>query len=120
MTHEERVEYFLRDMRRRGVSASTAAPPFDRLLWALRLRTRPSLMCDWWSLFASFGLVFGVLFGGLMSLTTWRAVAPDTQLLLGSLSGILFGAGMATYYRWKARQLELPAWEDYPPLDAFD
>jgi hypothetical protein len=33
MTHRQKVKHFIAEMKKKGVSAYTAAPPFWRLIW---------------------------------------------------------------------------------------
>jgi hypothetical protein len=46
----------------------------------------------------------------------WRPgnLPPVAALAATLIAGTLFGVIMAAYYRWRARKLALPPWEDYP------
>jgi uncharacterized membrane protein len=43
-------------------------------------------------------------------------VRPAVALVLAVWCGLMFGAFVAAYYRHKARDLALPAWEHYLPI----
>jgi preprotein translocase subunit SecG len=51
-----------------------------------------------------------------MWLMLWRGQDMPVALAVvtAAIAGLFFGLSMACYYRWRARKLALPAWEDYP------
>ena len=115
MTHDEKVALLLKDLRQRGISEYTTAPPLYRLLWRLGITAKPPFFASFWSLVVTMGVLFGVLWGILMWFSGWQGELPvSTAIGLAVLAGVLFGLIMAAYYRRKARQLALPRWEDYP------
>jgi hypothetical protein len=113
MTHREKVEMLIADLGKRGVSAYTVAPPMFRALRAMGLRIRPPLYLGFFSLTLLMGIYFGPIWGLLMWLFWWRP-APQILAIVSLTAGAFFGLSMATYYRWKAKHLNLPSWEKYP------
>jgi hypothetical protein len=124
MTHREKVDAALAYLKTRKISGSSAAPPFFRLCWALGIKIPPPHFLS----FPATVLVLGVPFGLLMAtalavvaLIGSLQVAP--WLLLGLpglalMSGGAFGLLMAAYYRWTARNLNLPSWSDFGKYEA--
>jgi membrane associated rhomboid family serine protease len=115
MTHEEKVAYLLRDLGQKGVGQYTIAPPIYRLLWRLGIEIRPPHFASFWSLAAPMAVGFGIFWGIFMWLTVWQQ-GSSVSLAVGTAAsaGLFFGVFMAAYYRWRARKLALPRWEDYP------
>jgi hypothetical protein len=113
MSHREKVERHVADMRSRGLWRSTAAPPLYRVLWAIGVPVRPPLMQTFWTLAAFMGIYFGVAWGVFMRLLFWQQMPWQYWASVSGLAGLLFGLSMATYYRVRARSLGLPSWEDY-------
>jgi hypothetical protein len=115
MTHDEKVQYLIKDLGQRGVGPYTAAPPLYRLLWRLGIETPPPhfggfLMPALWM-----GATFGIIWGVFMWFTFWRGqMEPTTAVGTSVLAGCVFGAIMASCYRRQQKKLALPPWEDYP------
>jgi hypothetical protein len=110
MTHDEKIAYFLRDMRQKlGLFGQfSAAPPIYRLLRRLGIKVTPPLFGSFWSLFWS----YGVLYLGIILIVWSQGGHPGFVL-----SGVFAAAGgaiAAALVRRKARKLALPRWEDYP------
>ena len=117
MTHQEKVDHLIAELGKEGMSPYTVAPPLFRLLWALGLRVPPPLFLGFLTVALFAGFFFGLFWGAFMWLIQWRWWKAPVELaaFASVLAGLLFGVSMAAYYRWKARQLKLPRWEDYPP-----
>jgi hypothetical protein len=131
MTHRQKVDHFIEDLRERGVGTSTAAPPLFRLLWALGLKVPPPLFLNFFTLTMLLGGAFAVLWGSFM----WAFVSghkwlfhPEHVSLEGYAvwvictagGGYAYGLCMAAYFRWKARRLRLPPWGSYPQPEGWD
>lgn len=118
MTHDEKINYLLKDLGQRGVGKYTVAPPAFRLLWRMGIEVPPPHFAGFWSLALGMGTFFGVLWGIFMWLLFWRAQDLSAGAVVGfsALAGLVFGLIMAGYYRWHRRRLALPRWEDYPSL----
>ena len=115
MTHREKVDRLVRELRQRGVSRYTTAPPLFRILWAAGLEIPPPFFIAFLPLMLLVVVSFGVLFGALAWLTepvTFR-LSSTILLLLSATAGLLFGVIMATYFRWKATRLGLTSWREY-------
>jgi hypothetical protein len=138
MTHRQKVDHLIEELRHRGLPASTAAPPLFRLLWALGLETPPPVFWGFIPSMLFMGGFFGFFFGLFMELAflIWLILGEGLwlghgggQLLsrgifgftvvagVAAVAGLLFGLPMAAISRWKAAQLRLPSWEDYPVED---
>jgi membrane associated rhomboid family serine protease len=114
MTHAEKVAYLLRDLGQKGIGQYTVAPPAYRLLWRLGVEVRPPHFAPFWSLAAAMALGFGLPWGAIMWLTVWQRASVGFGVATAALVGLFFGVSMAAYYRWRARALALPRWENYP------
>jgi hypothetical protein len=117
--HRGRVEAYIDEMAGLGIGTYTSAPPLFRLLWALGFEIPPPLFLTALPLTLIAGSMFAIFWGLGMSLVVWRSsYGLPAWLVLGVavLAGLLFGACLAAYYRWKARSLSLPSWENYLPL----
>src|SRR2546428_12417495 len=91
MTHREKVERFLREMDRLGVSRSVTAPPLFRWLWKLGFEVRP-VFFQGFAFYAICGVVgtvlMSVFWGTAMWFLQWRGRIPvsravTTALLMG-------------------------------------
>ena len=116
MSHREKVDHLIADLGKRGVSQYTVAPPAFRLLWALGIKIPPPFFMGFGSLTLLMGVFFGVLWGVVMWFLQWQTLrlSLEVAILAAAGAGLLFGLLMAAYYRWKANQLQLPTWENYP------
>lgn len=117
MTHREKVDHLIAELGEQGMNPYTVAPPMFRLLWALGLRVRPPLFMGFFTIALFGGFFFGFFWGLFMWLIQWSWWKAPVELAVfaSAAAGLLFGVTMAAYYRWKARRLRLPKWEDYPP-----
>src|SRR5690349_9091530 len=104
MTHREKVQRLVDDLRKRGVNPSTTAPPFFRMLWALGIEIAPPLYLGFLPLLLLMGGFFGLMWGAVMWLIQWQFWHAPWEVALGAAAGagLLFGLMMAAYYRWKA------------------
>jgi hypothetical protein len=116
MSHTEKIRLFVADMRSRGISAWTVAPPVYRLLWAIGFESRPPHFAGFTQLAISFGLFYCAFWGGIMWLFSWRetAMPPVVMITVSAVTGALFGLIMAWSIRRAARRLNLPEWKNYP------
>jgi hypothetical protein len=111
--YRERMLRITDELAAQGVGRSTSAPPYYRLAWRLGLRTRPPLYQSFAALALGMGASFAVLTGLLMWLLFRVPEGLSVTRVLGLIlaAGAVFGLTMASYFRWKARTLQLP------PLD---
>ena len=103
-----KIESSLEYLVGRGVGRWSAAPPLFRLMWSLGLRVPPPHFWDGPALFVFMGGSYAVLFGLVMRVITQRWLG----LPAFALCGVGFGAAMTAHYRWSARRLRLPPWEE--------
>lgn len=69
--------------------------------------------------FADYGLWFAVVWGLLMWFAIWsrQHVSPHVAVGTAIFAGVLFGLGMAAYYRYGDRKHGIPLWKDFRPED---
>lgn len=116
MTDEERLKYFLADMKLRGQRHGDVFPPFFRLLWWMGIKVRPPLFLPFWNLAFFSGAIGGLLWGTAMYFILWQRYAsgPATSIFGGIAFGAFFGCALAITFRTRAKKLELGDWADYP------
>ena len=116
MTHEQKVERLIAEMKQKGLNPYTVAPPLFRLFWKLGWNVKPPLFMSFVSITLMMGVLFGALWGVGMWLLQWRdRPSPWGQTIgIPAAAGLMFGLSMATYYRWKAKKLGLSDWSNYP------
>jgi hypothetical protein len=116
VNHQEKVDHLLNDLAQRGVGKYSAAPPIYRLLWRMGYQVPPPHFAGFWPLALIMGAFFAVLWGLLMWVFFWRGESMPIAIAIVSslITGLLFGVAMAAYFRWSAKRLGLPRWEDYP------
>jgi Family of unknown function (DUF6404) len=115
VTHEQKVACFEKLIRDRGYWVSNAIPPLCRLLWRMGYKTPPPCFLSFPVAAISAGLAFAFIYGAFMWLFVWPAnVALSRVLTMCAVAGILYGLAMATFWRIRAKQLDLPAWNDFP------
>jgi len=114
MTHQEKVAYFIADLRKRGINQYTAAPPLWRFAWRLGIDLPPPHFIGFSSLALMTGVPFGLLWGLAMWLLLWSHSSVWLSASAGAAVGVAFGLSMAGYFRYSARKLKLPSWEEYP------
>ena len=118
LDHAATVDAYIAEMAQLGVGTYTAAPPFFRLFWGMGLRVPPPLFMAYAPLALITGSIFAVFWGVGMWLIAWRThsdMSTWLALVVSAFAGLLFGLGMASYYRSKARDLPLPSWQNYLP-----
>ena len=113
MTSLEKIHLVVEELRARGVRKAVAAPLPYRLLWRTRIAIPPPLFQSFLGLLLLHGVLFGLFMGAVLACAD-RRLAPDGAMLLGTVSGAIFGLVMATHFRVEARRLGLPSWEDFP------
>jgi hypothetical protein len=113
MTHREKVDLFVADLARRGVSEYISAPPAWRLAWRLGLKVPPPHFIGLFPMALTSGLVFGALWGVAMHFLVWGRMGWVFSAFFAAVAGILFGVCFASYYRLSAKKLNLPSWEQY-------
>ncbi len=115
MTHDEKVQYLIKDLGQKGIGPYTVAPPFYRLLWRLGIEAPPPHFGGFLMPALTTGAAFGIIWGVFMWFTFWRG-QTDPTIAVGTsvLAGCLFGGVMASYYQRQRKKFALPRWEDYP------
>lgn len=116
MTHVQKVDRLIVEMKQKGLSPFTVAPPLFRLFWKLGWNVKPPLFMSFVSMTLMMGIIFGVLWGVIMWLFPLHALSGSLYVAVGipAAAGLMFGVIMAAYFRWKAKKLGLPRWNNYP------
>jgi general stress protein CsbA len=116
MTHREKVALLVADLKAKGVNRYTTAPPLFRLVWSFGFELSPPFYISFFPIM----LFAASWFGTWMGVCTWlifmrrrRSLTLTGFLLPIGVASLLFGFYVALYYRWKAKQLNLPEWRDY-------
>ncbi len=116
MTHREKVNHLMSDLRAKGVSEYTTAPPIFRCLWSLGIQVPPPFFIRFFPLAFFGGLAFAipmsVFFWFFLFFLRMRRTYWDV-LLACAVGGLFSGLAIAAFFRWKSRKLKLPAWENY-------
>ena len=119
MTNDEKITYYLRDMRQKGVRSWTAAPPAYRLLWRLGIKVRPLPFASFWSIFWALAVPYTIYWAIFFLIMWWWNGRYSVTGLVASGVGAACGAAItaaiiAADCRRRARELALPPWEVYP------
>ena len=120
MPFTQKVDRLLADLRGRGVSQWTVAPPLYRLVWALGVELPPPFFLGFLPLALLSGTAFALTFGLFMWIGQWQLwampfeAAARMAAVSAAIAGVIFGPAMAAYYRREARRLSLPPWDSYP------
>lgn len=117
MTFEEKREAATRLLASKGIWRASYAPTLVTWLWRLGLKVPPPHFAGFFEIFALAGGVFGVAWGLVMWLLVWSKTGfgPLGAAGVSAAVGLLFGLGMAIYYRSSARKHGIPAWDDFVP-----
>jgi len=112
MTHSEKVAHLTSELSAKGVKKLTIAPPIFRLLWALGIEIPPPLFLGFFPLAILMGLA-ACLGMSVVYLLSGLPRVPLRAVFFGVAFGLIVGSYLRLYYRWKAKTLNLPRWEDY-------
>jgi len=98
------------ELRAQRVGPYTSAPPIYRLAWLLGIHIRPPLYQSFSSLALFSGTWFGIVWGLLMWFLFCRSEGRSVSnvFIVVLVAGVVFGLGLASYYRWKGNRLRLP------------
>jgi len=116
MVYDEKIQYLYTDLNRRGIPKAIILPPEFCLLRKCGIEARPPHFQGILSLLLHFGATFAAIYGTISWIIRWRS----ESIPLGSAAmhllyaGAIFGVLMAVYYRWQAKRLDLPSWDEYP------
>lgn len=123
MTHKEKLGKMFNDLQNKGIKKGECAPPVYNLLWSMGIEISPPHFSSFLSLFLFHGIFFGIIFGislgavvSLLDLQVGKLPLATKVLIfsiVGVVSGISFGLGMARYYRKQAKKYNLPLWSEY-------
>jgi hypothetical protein len=115
MTHKDKVERAIRELKAKGISPRGIAPPLVRALWAAGVEIPPLFFMSFPQLFffaaVSFAALVG-LFAWVAEWLGWLHFKPSAWIGF-SFGGLLYGLAVAAHCRWKARRLGLHSWREY-------
>jgi len=111
-TFRRKVDAHIAEAGRLGVPRPVAAPPPFELLWSAGLEIPPPLFLGFLPVMAAAAVPAAIV--SLLPIAL--LVRPAVALVLAAWCGLILGAVLAAYYRHRARDLALPAWEHYLPI----
>jgi hypothetical protein len=120
MTFDEKLEAAKTFLASKGIWRASYAPTMVAFLWRLGVKIPPPHFAGFFGVVLFSGTVFGVAWGSLMWLLRWSrtGLSPSAAAGFAALAGLVFGLGMATYYRYAARIYAIPSWDRFTPSDA--
>ena len=113
MTHDEKVEAWMKFAREMGLPESIARQPTDKLLSALGIEARPVIFWRLPVVAAAVGVFFGVFWGLWMFLTVWRDKSVLAVAIASAASGVPFGLFVASFQLWQRKRWKIPSWETF-------
>jgi hypothetical protein len=121
LTHQEKVDLFIREARSHGINESTAAPLVFRVLWQKGIRIPPPLFLPLSALGVCSGLLFGAVtfsffslvssLNGTLSLRSFHVV-PEVVFLEVFIAS-MFGLTVAVLLGIYRHHMSLPKWKAY-------
>lgn len=113
MSYNKKFNHAMQELANTTIMKPNTMPPFMKLLVQLGFQIRPPHYASFGTNLGVLGTFFGGCFGLLMTLLVWLPQRfPFWMCIFGSVcAGLLFGLGMAMYYRTSARKHKLSKWE---------
>lgn len=108
MTLQAKIDRFLNEARAQGVGTWSAAPPIVRLAWAFKLDLSPPIFWSFRAIALFQGIFFGVFFFAFEVLIF--AERWPRQLFSCAVGGVLFGLGMAWFFKRIYRRWRFSPW----------
>jgi hypothetical protein len=116
MTHREKVDYLLRDLKALKINKSLAAPPIFKLIWLLGFEIPPPMFLSQMVnclilspiVFSGIVVLLVVMFFGGLSLMLVPLYGCAILALLVNMSK------QAATWTNQGTKLNLPPWKDYP------
>lgn len=112
--HQNRYEAAVEEMRRAGIWAWNAQPPYVRAARLFGWKPRPPYYQSFWQVLFSYWAYFSFVWGVIMYLFQWRRTGQSliADCLAALFAGLFFGLGMAAWYRRVRKRAQLTRWED--------
>ena len=112
LDYQRRFDAALAEMSSAGVLRSNGMPPYLRIGRKIGFEPRPLYYESFIKVVVFFSIYSAVLWGLAMNLVIWRdqAIPFAVQLISSALAGVLFGFGMALWYRYVRRKSGLSSW----------
>lgn len=123
MTHEEKIDHLMADLKERGLPREWADPPVLRALRRFGLKVPPLCFLDSWIIVVCIGVPMAIFWGLAMHLFQ-RTLGWNTpiiaQVLVSAMVGLVPGVIVAYSMHRKRKELGLPSWRDYPEATCGD
>ncbi len=112
--YARRFDAAVAELNTAGVSGLNAMPPYLRIGRKMGFEPRPIYYQSFAKIAISSGIYVAVTWGVFMSLVFWRdrGMPAAMQVFTAALTGLLFGLGMAVWYRHVRRKSGLSTWSD--------
>lgn len=114
MCFHDRQKAAIKELKESSIRPLNYTSPIQSLLGRFGIKIRPAHYNSFLRNATFMGLWFSVSWGLLMWFLEWRAMSISIPNAVGlsAFAGVLFGIGMATYYKWSAQKHGLSKWED--------
>jgi hypothetical protein len=118
VTHQQKVQHLLADLKERGKPARMGAPLLWRLLWWLGFELPPPLFLGYWSLTLILILLLAAGWGVMMWLLQWQFTNMSFAGVIAASAafGLLTGPLMGWLTKRESKKLQLPSWSAYPAM----
>jgi len=115
----DQLEEALKLLAETGMTRSSYAPPFHRLMWRRGIPVRPPHFAAFRTNVLNTAVWFAPIWGGLMWFLVWSGQGLPLWIMLGAsvIAGLLFGILMAIFYQQSALKNRLPPWDEIPLMD---
>ena len=112
--YARRFDAAVAELNTAGVSGLNAMPPYLRIGRKIGFEPRPLHYESFAKVAVSLGIYFAVTWGFFMSFVFWqdRGMPAPMQAFNAALAGLLFGLGMAVWYRRIRRKSRLSSWDE--------
>ena len=114
MDFDERYKRAMAQLGATSIVEGNYAPPMHNALRKFGYQVRPPHYSGFGMNMVMTGVPFAILWGLLMWLIVWQTASLpySTAFVAAGAAGLLFGFGMAIYYRASADKHKLDRWED--------
>jgi hypothetical protein len=117
MTHREKLNHLVADLRLRGIATTFATPGVYRVLWKLGFNVPPPVFAPVTAGLigmVSFTFLWGLPFWLLFNLLPGKSIPYQLAIIVFVCPAILVGTMAATSCGSMAARLRLGTWDRYP------
>ncbi|WP_380181953.1 DUF6404 family protein [Kalamiella sp. sgz302252] len=114
MVFEKRKQLAIQLASEKGIAEKRCTSPLHRWFWRKGIKIPPPLFAPLWLNTLLSGTLFGLFWGILMWLISWRAQGTDPRIAVFSavLAGVLYGLCMALMQYRQRKKHNLPGWKE--------